>query len=300
MIINANNLRSAFIGFSTAYQGGLGLAPSTYGRVAMEVPSTTRGNEYGWLGQMPRVREWVGDRVIQGLEEFGYYIRNRDFELTIGVDKNDFDDDNLGIFAPLFTNMGRAAAVFPDELTWPLLTAGIVTPCYDGQYFFDTDHPVRDAAGNVTSVSNFGGGTGAAWYLIDQGTGFKPLIFQKRRTFEFVRMDAATDEVVFDRKQYRYGIDGRCNVGFGFWQVAYCSKQPLTSDNYAAARAAMSGMRGDYGRPLGLLGGAKPLLVVPTTLEAQAKTLLMAERDQAGATNIWRDSAEMLMTAWLG
>lgn len=300
MLLNATNFRSLYIAFSAAYQGGLGMAPSTYGRIAMEVPSTTRGNEYGWLGQMPRIREWVGERVVQGLSTYGYYIRNRNFELTIGVDRDDLDDDNIGIYSPLFTEMGRAAATFPDELAWPLLPAGLVTPCYDGQYFFDTDHPVLDASGNVTSVSNFGGGTGPAWYLIDQSRGFKPLIFQKRKTFDFVRMDAPTDEVVFDRKQFRYGIDGRCNVGFGFWQIAYCSKQNLDSAGYAAARAAMLAQRGDYGRPLGLLAGAKPLLVVPTGLESQARTLLNAERDQAGATNIWRDTAELLMTPWLG
>lgn len=299
MLLNATNLRSLYIGFSAAFQAGLGMAPSTYARIAMTVPSATRTQEYGWLGQMPRIREWIGERVIQGLSTYGYAIRNRPWELTIGVDRDDLEDDNLGLYSPLFTEMGRATAAFPDELVWPLLSAGFATPCYDGQYFFDTDHPVLDAGGQVVSVSNFGGGTGTAWYLIDQSRGYRPIIFQQRRAFEFVRMDAPTDEVVFDRKQYRYGVDGRCNAGFGFWQIAYASKQTLDSAGYLAARTALQGQRGDYGRPLGLLAGAKPLLVVPPSLEFQARVLINAERDTAGATNVWRDTAEVLITPWL-
>ncbi len=300
MLLNAANFRSLYTAFSTAFRGGLGMAQTTYARVAMTVPSTTRTNEYGWLGQMPRIREWVGDRVIQGLSTYGYTIRNRPWELTIGVDRDDLEDDNIGIYAPLFTEMGRASAAFPDELIWPLLAAGFSTPCYDGQNFFDTDHPVLDQNGQVISTSNFGGGTGAPWFLIDQSRGYKPIIWQERRAFEFVRMDAPTDEVVFDRKQYRYGVDGRFNAGFGFWQIAYGSKQTLDSAGYGAARAAMREQRGDYGRPLGLLVGAKPLLVVPSSKEAEALTLINAERDAAGATNIWRDTAEVLINPWLG
>jgi len=299
MILNATNFRSLYISYSAAFTNGLGMAASTYERIAMRVPSTTRTQEYGWLGQMPRVREWIGERVIQGLNTYGYSIRNRPFELTIGVDREDIEDDNIGIYTPLFTEMGRATATFPDELVWPLLSAGFVTACYDGQYFFDTDHPVLDANGQIVSVSNFGGGSGPAWYLLDQSRGYKPMIWQDRKGFEFVRMDAPTDEVVFDRKQYRYGVDGRCNAGFGFWQIAYASKQPLDSVGYAAARSAMSSQRGDYGRPLGLLAGAKPLLVVPPSMEFQARTLINAERDTAGATNVWRDTAEILMTPWI-
>ncbi len=299
MLLNATNLRSLFIGYNTSFANGLGMAASTYERVAMRVPSTTRSQEYGWLGQMPRIREWIGERVIQSLNVYGYTIRNRPWELTVSVDRDDIEDDNIGIYAPLFTEMGRATGAFPDELVWPLLSAGFATPCYDGQYFFDTDHPVLDANGQIASVSNFGGGTGVAWYLIDQSRGYKPLIFQDRRAFDFIRMDAPTDEVVFDRKQYRYGIDGRCNAGYGFWQIAYASKQGLDSAGYGAARYAMQNLRADYGRPLGLLAGAKPLLVVPPTLEAQARTLLNAERDAAGATNIWRDTADLLITPWL-
>jgi hypothetical protein len=76
-------------------------------------------------------------------------------------------------------------------------------------------------------------------------------------------MDNPDDANVFHKKQFLYGVDGRCNVGFGFWQFAFASKQALDVAHFAAAFAAIEGMKGDYGRALGI----KPThLVVPPSL----------------------------------
>ena len=87
------------------------------------------------------------------------------------------------------------------------------------------------------------------------------------------------------RKEYRYGVDGRANVGFAFWQQAYGSKQTLDKAAYEAARQTMMEFKSDEDRPLGV----KPnLLVVPPALESKGLEILNAERDAAGATNVWR------------
>lgn len=296
MLINQTSLRTLYTGFSTAFQGGLGMITPQFPRVAMTVPSTTSQNEYGWLGQFPKIREWLGDRVIHNLNAYTYAIKNKPWEMTVQVNRDDIEDDNVGIYTPMFTEMGRATAAFPEELLWPLLNAGFTGLCYDGQYFFDTDHPVLDASGTAQSVSNTGGGSGTAWFLLDTSRMMKPLIYQTRRPFEMVRMDAMTDEVVFQRKEYRYGVDGRANAGYGFWQLAYGSKQTLDATSYAAARGAMLGMKGDYGRPLGIMPN---LLVVPPSLESAGRSVLEAERNASGATNIWRGTAELMVVSWL-
>lgn len=297
MIINSANLRTLYTAYSAAYQGAFAEAPRLYERVATTVPSSTAKNEYGWLGSFPKVREWIGPRVIHGLGVHDYTIKNKRWELTIGVDRDDIDDDTYGLYTPRFQDLGRETATFPDELIWPLLKNGFTQTCYDGQYFFDTDHPVGGVDGvPVASVSNSGGGAGTPWFLMDVSRPLKPLIFQQRRAFEFRRMDAATDEVVFERNEYRYGVDGRCNVGYGFWQMAYGSKQTLNAANYSAARAAMMSFKSDSGKPLAL---QPRLLVVPPTLEAAGLEILNAERDAAGATNVWRNTAELLVVPWL-
>lgn len=297
MLLNSTSLRSLYTGFNSAFQSGFSGVATQYGRVALTVPSTTRTNEYGWLGQFPRVREWIGDRVIQNLETHSYAIRNRSFELTVGVERDDIEDDNIGLYGPMFTELGRSAATFPDELVWPLLKAGFASKCYDGQYFFDSDHPVLDETGTAQSVSNTGGGSGTPWFFMDVSRGIKPLIFQSRKAFsDLIRKDKETDDNVFDAKKFVYGTDGRCNVGFGFWQLAYGSKQTLDAASYAAARAALMGMKGDYGKPLGIMPN---LLVVPPVLESAGRKILNSELGSGGETNEWKGTAELLVVPWL-
>lgn len=296
MLLNAENLRTLGTAFSGLYQQGVDQAPTDHMRIATEIPSATTSNEYGWLGSLPNVREWFGDRVIQNLNSYDYTIRNRDFELTLGVDRNDIEDDNVGIYSPMFLEMGRSTGAHPCQLVYSLLKAGFSTPCYDGQYFFDTDHPVLRADGTTASVANTDGGNGPAWFLIDDSRAIKPLILQMRKRFQFVAKDKPTDDNVFNQKRFLYGSDARMNVGFGFWQFAWGSKQALNADNYGAARAALQGFTGDYGRPLGVQGR---LLLVPPSLEKAGRELLIAERNAAGATNVWAGSAELMVSPWL-
>jgi phage major head subunit gpT-like protein len=298
MLLNTTSLRALYTGFSTAFQQGFTGVEPQYAPLTMTVPSTTKSNEYGWMGKLPRVREWIGDRVVQNISLHDYAIKNRPFELTIGVDRDDIDDDNIGIYSPLFTEMGRSAATFPDEMIWPFLKAGFSTPCYDKQNFFDTDHPVLDEDGDVISVSNTGGGAGTPWFLVDSSRFIKPIVWQTRKPFSnLIRMDREDDPNVFNKKQFQYGVDGRCNVGFGFWQLAHGSKQTLDATAYETARAAMLGMKGDFGRPLGL----KPnLLVVPASLEGAARRILKSQLVNGGESNPWAGTAEVLVTPWLG
>ena len=296
MLITPSTLTTLFTGYKAAFQGAFaGVAPD-WNKVAMRVPSTASIEEYGWMSALPRIREWLGDRVVQGLSAKAQTVKNRTWESTIGVEREKIEDDQVGLYTPLFAEMGRSTALFPDELVFPLLTAGFATNCYDGQFFFDTDHPVLDADGNAQSVSNTGGGSGTAWFLLDTTRMIKPLVFQDRKAFEFVRKDDARDDNVFFQKKFIYGVDGRCVAAYGLWQLAYGSKQTLNAANFATAREAMMAMKGDYGRPLGI----KPnLLVVPPSLEAEAEEILKAERNAAGATNMQRGKAELMVTAWL-
>lgn len=295
MILNQAALSAALIGFKNHYQNAFAGAPRDYEKIATVIPSSTRENVYPWLGQTFKIREWLGDRVVQNLEVCDYAIKNKKFEGTIGVRRDDFEDDNLGIYPPVIQELGRAAGTHPDSVIFKLLLDGFFTPCYDGQYFFDTDHPVGES-GHEVSVSNTMGGTGAPWFLMCASRPLRPLIWQIRRDYEFVSMDSLTDEVVFQREEFRYGVSARANGGYGFWQMCIASRKDLTPANYAEARAAMLSYVSDVGEPLGLV---PDLLVVPPTLEGAARKILKNERADNGSTNEWVNSAEMLMSPWL-
>lgn len=296
MEISSQGLATLRRGFHSLYEGAASAATPNWSRVAMEIPSTTSENIYGWMGQTTRFRKWLGDRVIQNIKANDYTIKNESFENTVGVPREAIEDDSYGLYSPLFQMLGHDAAMHPDELVFPLLKNGFSQTCYDGQYFFDTDHPVLDANGTPQSVSNTGGGAGAEWFLLDVSRPVKPIIFQKRKPYNFVAKDKETDDNVFDRREYVYGVDARVNAGYALWQLAYGSKQTLDATNYQAARTALLGMKGDNGRPLNVMPG---LLVVGPSNEKAAKELLESEHNAAGATNIYRGTAKILMTPYL-
>ncbi len=295
MIINRATLQAVTTGFKVIFNNAFATAASDYEKLAMVVPSSTKQETYAWLGTTTRFREWIGDRVIQNLGTHDFTIKNKSFEDTIGVNRDDIEDDTIGVYKPLFEQLGQDAKTHPDELVFSLLKTGFAAKCYDGQYFFDTDHPVIGEDGSPVSVSNMQAGSGAPWYLLDVTKAVKPIIFQKRRDYQFVSMDQLTDEAVFSRKEYRYGADCRVNVGFGLWQVAYASKADLTADNLNAAIAAMQSLKGDNGKPLNI---RPSLLVVPPQLRAKALTLVKAETIES-TTNINRDVVDVLSTSWL-
>lgn len=208
--------------------------------------------------------------------------------------------DRIGIYKPMFQEMGRSSKMHPDTVVFGLLKKAFETKCFDGQYFFDTDHPGFLPNGDglaEVSVSNMQDGSNPAWYLFDTSRAIKPLIWQEREPYEFQTQNTDNSDHVFMKDEYRYGIRARCNAGFGLWQLAFASKAELVSANYAAARQTMMQFTGDEGQMLGI---TPTLLVVPTTLEEKARELLLAEKMPNGATNIWKDSVELIVTPWLG
>lgn len=297
MDINASTLRSVYTGLSTAFNARLATTPTLYRTVAMDVASSTAMNEYPRMDDLPGIREWVGDRLIHDLSASTYIVRNKEFEGTIGVKRSSIEDDQFGFYTTVSAQMGQDAAEFPDQLVWPLWKKGSTTLCYDGQNFFDTDHPGFDENGGETSVSNFTDGAGPAWYLVDDTKVIQPMVFQKRKAFKLVPMDKETDPNVFMKGQYLYGVDGRCNAGFGLWQLAYMSKATLNAANFEAARTAMGEIRKKNGQIINI---NPTKLIVPSALEAAAKQVVEAQLINAGESNIWFKAAEVVKVPQLG
>jgi len=294
-------LQSLFTGFKKNFEDAKSEAPAQYTKIATVIKSTTKSNTYGWLGKFPNLRKWVGDRVIESMKAHGYQIVNEDFEATVGVDRNDIEDDELGIYAPMFAEMGRSAGIHPDELCFGLLGAGFTTPCYDGQYFFDTDHPVypkADGTGTPVLTANVvvdAGYQGEPWFLLDTSRALKPVIFQDRKSPQLIAMTKVDDEAVFTRKEFRYGVDCRDAAGFGFWQLAFANKRALTPDNLWDAYSKMREFQADGGRKLGVKA---TLLVVPPSLEKLATQMLERELSNSSSNEL-KGKLELVVADYL-
>ena len=296
MIVNQATLDLAFKGFQKVVTDAAISAPAFAEQIAMTVPSVSRDETYGWLGAFPSMREWIGPRNVQNLVSNGFTIQNRKFESTLEITRDDLSDDRLGIFKPMFAEMGQAGVRHREELVFGLLASGFTTNCYDGQFFFDTDHPVTAADGSVTQVSNIQGGAGTPWYLLDTSRAVRPVIWQERENYAFQQLTQENTEYVFLNDRFLYGIRARVNAGFGLWQLAYGPRQTLNAANYAAARAAMMGFTADGGRKLGI---SPTILLVPPSLEEAALNIVNTEFGAAGASNPWKGTAKLIVTPYL-
>ena len=298
-LVNAATLTALNTAIKQTFQKGIDSVEPEYTQIATVVPSSTASNTYDWLGEFPEMREWIGERVLNDIKTHAYTVSNKLYESTIAVKRTDIEDDNLGTLTPLAQAHGRRASQHPDKLVFAALKAGHEQMCYDGQNFFDTDHPVypkHDGTGVATTVSNLDYdpvGADPSWYLLDTSNIIKPIIFQKRKEVELTAMTKLDDESVFMLDLFRWGARARHNVGYGFWQMAYKSNKPLTAESLNAAIAHMQSQVADGGRELDI---NPSLLVVPPALRAKALELVKADKLANGQTNINKDVVDVLVT----
>ncbi len=142
MQITPSIIDAIFYSFRLDYQGAYERAAPWHGQVAAIIPSTQRENRYAWMKLIPRLKEWIGERVLNNLSARGYTIVNKDYEDTIAVDRNDIEDDSMGVYAPAVQTLGQQAALWPDDLMTICIQSGTTNLCFDGQPFFDDSHPV--------------------------------------------------------------------------------------------------------------------------------------------------------------
>ncbi|MCE2564647.1 Mu-like prophage major head subunit gpT family protein [Komagataeibacter sp. FNDCF1] len=297
MMINDANLGTFFTRLNIVFNKALVNAQSHYSDISMIVPSSTGAESYAWLTNFPGLREWVGQRVVTRLGSRRFDIVNKTWESTLSISRNDLEDDQYGIYAPILQNMAYMAASHPDELIFALLAEGLVNRCYDGETFFSTQHPVGvNGAKKPTLVSNvFGAGNCAPWFLLDCSRPMRPVIFLSRRPVEFVSKTDLTAGNVFYNNEYVFGASARYNVGYGLWQLAYACTDPLTPYNYAVVRAAMMSQKSDEGRPLGI----KPTHLVTTPGNENAALRLLRSQTIEATTNEWANTAEPIITQFL-
>lgn len=166
MLLTRDNLKLLYQDFLTNFNDGYASQPTYYDVYASTMPSSTSENLYGWLADLDEFREWVGPRKIGNVVARDYKLANKDWELTRGLERNKVADDQYGFFSQVARMMGEKAKMWPDNVCTDVLEAGTSTLCWDGQFFFDGDHPVDFDDASKGTYRNYydstvgGGGTG--------------------------------------------------------------------------------------------------------------------------------------------
>jgi len=113
---------------------------SWIGGISNYFMSDQESETYKWLGMSPAMREWVGGRHAKGFKDNGITIANKHYEATVEFALRDLRRDKTGqIFARIGELAERTNSHWASALT-TLILNGESTACYDGQFYFDTDH----------------------------------------------------------------------------------------------------------------------------------------------------------------
>lgn len=118
--------------------------------LSMLFTSDQESETYKWLGQSPAMREWVGGRQAKGFADNGLTIINKHFEATLEVLLSDIRRDKTGQILLRIRELANRTNSHWASLLSTLILNGTSALCYDGQFFFDTDH----SEGSSGSQSN--------------------------------------------------------------------------------------------------------------------------------------------------
>ena len=123
-------------------------------QIGMRFSSDQSSETYNWLGMTPTMREWIGERQAKGFSSNGIEITNRQFEATIDFKLQELRRDKTGQVMVRIGDLAARAQTHWASLLTTLIENGESTTCYDGQFFFDTDHPNAIGAGGSSTFSN--------------------------------------------------------------------------------------------------------------------------------------------------
>lgn len=150
MEITQASLQALQTSFSSIFRSAYRDTPEFGSVISTQVPSSTSVNTYGWMRRLLEMRKWEGPRVAQNLNTHAYTLENEDYEATLACDRNDIEDDQLGLFSPRVQELGRVARRFKDQLLLAVIAENPVG--FDGVTFFNDAHPL-DPAGTQDNVS---------------------------------------------------------------------------------------------------------------------------------------------------
>jgi phage major head subunit gpT-like protein len=153
IVNNAAALEALFVTFELRYQQMFQQTASYADKLATTIPTNSEILRLPWIGRLPTMREWIGDRQVNNAFSKFYDITPKLFEMTEGLNKSKIDDDQWGLFASnILPQMAMQARKWPDYRIVDTIRANGLWS--DGLPFFDENHPVnvdKDALGTYAN-----------------------------------------------------------------------------------------------------------------------------------------------------
>ena len=140
MYINRTNMQALYTGYNTVFRDAFqAYLDTTYTKFVGEINAGTSQIDMPMLEQLSGMREWVGPREVKNLATAKLTIKPRVFEETVAVKREDVEDDQYGLYNPLFQTMAMNAANMPNDITNELIAGAESATWLDGAPFFGTN-----------------------------------------------------------------------------------------------------------------------------------------------------------------
>ena len=163
-VVLERGLRALFVEAFNNAEDAAELAP-----YILETTSDGADEKYGWLGQSPSMVEWIDERRLKALNDFDYTLKNKDYEATLSVDRNELADDRMGAIKIRINDLAlKAKSTHPRRLFFDALVAGTTALAYDGLPLFSASH--QEGASGVQSNIVTGTGVTVAQITADLDT----------------------------------------------------------------------------------------------------------------------------------
>jgi phage major head subunit gpT-like protein len=117
-------------------------APAIWSNHAMMINSTSASEALVFPGFIPAPREFLGSRQFQDARDFTYTVANKEYELSMVINRKAWEDDQTGLINTRLSEMGEVWATWKDSLFTTLLANGNVSGNngFDGVTFHSDDH----------------------------------------------------------------------------------------------------------------------------------------------------------------
>lgn len=153
-VVRTSALEALRTGLNTSYLAAYNSPRETiFQQVCTPIMSERKKILVAIADMLPQMREWVGERKFHNAAEHSVELTNPHYELSMHVDADDVDDDEYSGYLLQAGGLGERAATHPDVLLATLMQAAHGIIGFDGQNFFDTDHPI-DVKNGIGTQSN--------------------------------------------------------------------------------------------------------------------------------------------------
>jgi len=102
--------------------------------------SENQSEDLSFLGDVPAVREWIGERKVGAAVEYEHSVRLKKHELTFEFPVSWIRNDKTGLVEARVNSRTRRRMQHWGKQVAGLINDGATTTCFDGQFYFDTDH----------------------------------------------------------------------------------------------------------------------------------------------------------------